>query len=249
MRGGKILLKGSNDPHVAAILYRIEHSTAFSYENAQPLSCDLPEFRIRIEGGQAIVEPKQHFATAEEAREVVEPVLWAWKLDAALKHDGNALQFVYQHAVVTDRVPPPGSAAGVSAGRAMVRGMATAVHGQYPAPPSGLTVKPGSEVQAMFEKWSRYKAGQAELADTANFCLTALEGKDKTKGRRTKAERSSGSASACWTASASWRSASGSTRATAHPTPGPSAPGWRWHSRNSSGAPPRPHTTGTPTAG
>jgi hypothetical protein len=58
---------------------------------------------------------------------------------------------------------------------------------EYPAPPSGLAVESGAEVEAMFDKWSRYKAGQAELPDTANFCLTALEGKEKQKDKRKKA--------------------------------------------------------------
>jgi hypothetical protein len=62
-----------NDPHVAALLYRVEHSPMYSYENAQPCERDLPGFRIRIERDQATVEPRGHFATAQEARDVVEP--------------------------------------------------------------------------------------------------------------------------------------------------------------------------------
>ena len=78
----------------------------FSYENAEPLSCDLPEFRIRIEGGQAVVEPKQHFATAEEALRVVAPVLQAWELDAALTRGPDVLRFVEPRPVIVDRAPP-----------------------------------------------------------------------------------------------------------------------------------------------
>jgi hypothetical protein len=44
---------------------------------------------------------------------------------------------------------------------------------EYPAPPSGLA---GSfEVVAIFDRWSRYKAGQALLGDTADFVRGALE--------------------------------------------------------------------------
>ena len=35
---------------------------------------------------------------------------------------------------------------------------------QYPAPPTGLAVE--HEIAAMFDRWSRYKAGQALLGDT-----------------------------------------------------------------------------------
>jgi hypothetical protein len=85
-----------NNPHVRALLYRVEHSSIFSYENAQPFADDLPEFRIRIEDDQATLEPKEHFASADEAQAVVEPVLRAWELDAALTLDNpEVLRFRY----------------------------------------------------------------------------------------------------------------------------------------------------------
>ena len=127
---------------------------------------------------------------------MVEPVLRAWELDAALKNEPGVLRFVYLRPEMVDvylrpemvdRNPPPGVVT-PHTGRISVTGWPPTVRvgrGEYPAPPSGLAI--GSEVTAMFDKWSRYKAGQGELADTANFCLTALEGKEKEKDKRKKA--------------------------------------------------------------
>jgi hypothetical protein len=179
-----------NDPHVQALLYRVEHSPTFNYEKARPLECDMAEFHIRIENDQATAKPKQHFATAKEAQKVVEPFLRAWELDAALTHDSpDVLRFVYLRSEIIDRNPPPG-AVQPGTGGLSVRGEDVTFRThleEYSSPPSGLAVEPGCEVAAMFDKWTRYKAGEAELADTANFCLTALEGKEKRKGRRAKA--------------------------------------------------------------
>jgi hypothetical protein len=167
-----------NDPHVKALLYRVDHASTFNYEQAEPCERDLSEFHIRIESEHATVEPKQHFATAEEARVVVEPFLRAWELDAALTRDNpDVLRFVYLRPEIVDRNPPPGSAVLYpQTGQYTLRGHEPTLRlglKEYPAPPSGLTISP--EVAAMFDRWSRYKAGQALLGDTADFCRGALE--------------------------------------------------------------------------
>jgi hypothetical protein len=179
-----------NDPHVAALLYCIEHSPTFDYEKARPCECELPanvpDFQIRIESDQATVKPKHHFATAEEARAVVEPYLRAWELDAALKNDNpDALRFVYVRPEILDRNPTPGVAhiQGMSLNFSIGKVTPRLGFSEYPAPPSGLAV--GFEVTAMFDRWSRYKAGQALLGDTADFCRGALE---KGGGRQAAAE-------------------------------------------------------------
>jgi hypothetical protein len=178
-----------NDPHVAALLYRVEHSPFVSYDKAEPFTDDLPEFRIRIEGRTATIEPKEHFATVEEARQVVEPSLRAWELDTALSHDANVLQFTYATAKMIDRKPTPGVAADVSAKGVGARVTVNVILPleRYATPPlSGLAVEPGSDVAAMFDTWRRYKAGQARLGDTADFCRGALE---KGGGRQAAAQR------------------------------------------------------------
>ena len=98
-----------NDPHVEALEYVVKHSRSVSYENPQ-CDCELPKFRITIEGHRAIIKPKDHFATAEEARAVIEPLLRAWELDVALKYDDpDVLRFAYLAPHIIDRNPTPGA--------------------------------------------------------------------------------------------------------------------------------------------
>jgi len=176
-----------NDPHVEALVYVVKHSPTFSYDKAEPYERQLPECRINIERRQATIAPKEHFATAEKARAVVEPILRAWELDAALEHDNpDVLRFVYLAPKIIDRDPTPGVARiePVSV-RLKMGDLAVCLDlGEYPAPPAGLVVR--SDVAAMFDRWRRYKAGQALLGDTADFCRGALE---QGGGRQAAAER------------------------------------------------------------
>jgi hypothetical protein len=165
-----------NDPHVVALTYRIEHSENFGYTNAAPLEHEEPHFRIRVDEEMATVEMREHFATPDAARALVEPFLWAWELDASLNFDDpNVLRFAYQDAEVVDRNPIPGAVT-LGAGKVTVTGRDLFVHQdlvQYPAPPANLSYN--TDVDVMHDRLTRYKSGRTLLADTANLCLTMLK--------------------------------------------------------------------------
>ena len=42
-----------NDPHVEALVYRIEHIERVRYQVEAPFGHDTPSFSVRIEGGLA----------------------------------------------------------------------------------------------------------------------------------------------------------------------------------------------------
>ena len=42
-----------NDPHVVALLYRVEHDEAVDYSNAKPHVSDEPAFRLEVKDNQA----------------------------------------------------------------------------------------------------------------------------------------------------------------------------------------------------
>jgi len=98
-----------NDPHVVALIYRVEHRPTVSYDKAEPLEHDGPSFRIRVKGGRATFEMKELHATVEAAREAVEPSILAWELAAGLKHGPDEMRFVFEDAEIIDRNPPPAS--------------------------------------------------------------------------------------------------------------------------------------------
>ncbi len=167
-----------NDPHVRALVYVVRHSPTFIYQKT-PYHRDLPGFRIKIEWSQATVEPNDHFATAEEAQAAIEPLLRAWELEAALKHDNpDVLRFDYLAPDIIDMNPTPGVAQIRDPVRVRFRRPEEPVSvnlGRYPEPPLGLFVGPDDVAAAMFRRWSNYVKDRTRLGDAANLCLTLLE--------------------------------------------------------------------------
>ena len=74
-----------NDPHVAALIYRIEHGDSIDYSQAKPLVVDGPQFRLSVEDMRARFELKAHYSTAEQARDAVADYIRVWEFDATLK--------------------------------------------------------------------------------------------------------------------------------------------------------------------
>jgi hypothetical protein len=177
-----------NDPHVKALIYAVKHSATFSYEKAEPCNGDRPEFRVSIEKETAIVEPKEHFDAEVEARSALEPYLRAWELDAALRHnDPDVLRFEWLRSCIIDRNPTPNTLYVPVLRNEPIAFEATlsVEFKAYPELPKDLAVKQHA-VSAMFDRWSRYKTGQALLGDTADFCRGALE---QGCGRQAAADR------------------------------------------------------------
>ena len=165
-----------NDPHVEALHYRLKHSEGVDYAKAKPLEHQEPGFSIRIDNGRADIAMKSHYATAQAARDEVEPFLRAWELSAALKSGPGEIQFDYENASIVDRKPTPGAALQAEAAMIVVSGMqANAIvgRGKYPDPPAGLLCD--ATVDLMFDRFCRYRTGRTTLADAAYFCLTVLE--------------------------------------------------------------------------
>jgi hypothetical protein len=110
-----------NDPHVQALHYRIKHADSVDFDKAPPLEHEEPGFSVRIEKGQANVVTKDHYATSESARAVVEPFLRAWELSAALFSVVDKFEFLFEYGDVIDRSPTPG----IISAKAMAYGVGT----------------------------------------------------------------------------------------------------------------------------
>ena len=57
-----------NDPHVEALIYRIEPHSTVSYDDATPIVYELTEFRVKVNDGSVRFELKEHYATARNER-------------------------------------------------------------------------------------------------------------------------------------------------------------------------------------
>ncbi len=172
-----------NDPHVKAIHYLIEHDDSVDYRNAEPLVYKDEFFRIRVDEGEVILEPKSHYATEADARNAVEGFVRRWEFEAALHASSSHFRLVYAGVDIIDRNPPPPPPGVVTLGPVTIRSGASTVRvgltklaAGYPAPPQGAAIDPGDpDASFMLYRLDLYRQGKEPLAGVANVCLTVLE--------------------------------------------------------------------------
>ena len=172
-----------NDPHVKAIHYIIDHDDSIDYRDAAPLEFEDDLFRVKAEKLEVVFEPKNHYATEEEARNAVWGLVRRWEFEAALHAGSSEFRLVYAGADVIDRNPPPPPPGVVNLGPATIRGGAgkvraklTKVAASYPAHPQGPAIDPDdTDAAFMLSRLDLYRQGREPLAGVANFCLTVLE--------------------------------------------------------------------------
>ena len=164
-----------NDPHVAALVYRLEHGSSKLYDEAKPLIHTTPEFTIRVDNGQARFEMKAHYATVEEAREVVEPFIQEWELDVGLKEGHGEFEFAYKDAELIDRNPTivAGGWGELTLPTPYVHGAGPPLRREYPAPPEGLCID--AVVALMYGRYKMVCQGRDTLAAAGYFWERAME--------------------------------------------------------------------------
>ena len=164
-----------NDPHVSVLIYRVRHDETVNYDMASPLEYEAASFKVSIKGSEAHFEMKEHFPTAEQAREVVGPFIRQWEFAAALDRGPREFELVFLDAVVEDRKPPPGVVLTPRSGALTILGESPSlVFGRtYPEPPTNVAID--ADVEAMALRYSQYRDGKETLAGMAYFCLTVLE--------------------------------------------------------------------------
>ena len=180
-----------NDPHVVALVYRIENDPSVDYSKAPPLDHEEEQFRLHIEDQEVRFELKVHCATSEAARTIVEPYIRSWELDAGLRTHRFKLRF--EKPEIVDRNPTPGTATpapayfNITIPTAQVT--VTAVVPSYPQPPSGLTLDPNNpDVTTMYDRYTSYRENREPLTSMAYFCLTMLT-KHLNRGRKKAATK------------------------------------------------------------
>ena len=166
-----------NDPHVVALLYRVEHGESFDYKEAKPFVSDKsPAFRLEVKDKRVRFELKEHYATEEEAREAIEGYIRDWEFSACLEKGPDSFRLKFQKAEIVDRNPTPGvlSIRGTLIGEpAKLSARLVLGFRKYPSPPSGIRID--ADVRTMFERYMNYRRKREPLPGTAYFCLTTLE--------------------------------------------------------------------------
>lgn len=181
-----------NDPHVVALIYRIEHGQSVNYSKAKPLNHEEADFRIRSENGQVHFEFKAHahYATLEAARKVIEKYISKWEFSAPLWGGLGCFKLRFERGKITDRDPshPPSlqrsASVSFSTGAPTMHCKATRVGfiGYPPPPPSEIEID-SEKVKCMRARYMAHLQREEPLTTVAYFCLTVLglEGKMKRK--------------------------------------------------------------------
>ena len=195
-RGLGSTLASMNDPHVAALNYRICRNESVDYGNAEPLAHEEDGFRLRVKDETARFEMKEHCATEQEARDVVDPFIRNWEFDACFTHRHDHFHLDFDKSEIIDRDPAKGHvslSAHARLGRPTATVRLTMRHSRYPPPPIGIDSS-HPDVQTLYERYRRFREGGEDLPSFAYFCLTVLEYPftPPKKGKRERAAASYG---------------------------------------------------------
>ena len=197
------------DPHGVTLVYRIEHgnsfgySRSFDYSNAQPFCYENQAFRrstedkevrfdLSVKDKKVHFELHGHYPTVGKAREALDEYLRLWQIYAELKQGPNSFRLVFEYGklkTVDRNSTPEHEEIDVMSCRVpydscdFVEGV-----DEYPAPPSGMALTP--DIETMHYRYMLYKSDREPLPSMAYFCLTVVEGLERTnsdgkeKGKR-----------------------------------------------------------------
>jgi hypothetical protein len=144
-------------------------------DSAAPVEREAAGFSVRLAGHKLTATMRDHFATEEDARRVVEEYLRAWRALAALAMGRVEFEFSFDRSEIVDRNPEPGviHLAFVVSGTSVFSPTLHAIRGSYPDPPDGFALDPDTET--LFTRWQGYVEGREPLESMAYACLTILE--------------------------------------------------------------------------
>jgi len=173
------------DPHVKSLIYKITYDEkGVSYNDPPALEEEWDAFRVRLDGGKAVVDMKEHHADEGCARSVVEPFLRAWEVYTDLTLSRGNLGFEFVRSQIVDRDPPKKGESQVMAaepGHYVHAGKPVTGHitrREYPAPPSAFRLTP--EVKMLWPQYQAFLDGHRSLSHIAGFFVSVLE--DQFKG-------------------------------------------------------------------
>lgn len=180
-----------NDPQVVALIYRVTHWENVSFDEAEPLQFETPQFTVQIEKGTARFDFKVDYSDVKQARAEIEPFIDMWEMWDALNPELSGFKLVYSKPEVVDRDPRPGNYAHMvlPALRMSASGVQNIGRRYYPEPPTEQAAM-NADVKVMAYRYWLYRQDRDRLAAMAYFCLTVLEtSSGQQKMRRKHAAR------------------------------------------------------------
>ncbi|MGA2404197.1 MAG: hypothetical protein ABSG91_21245 [Syntrophobacteraceae bacterium] len=166
------------DPHVERLHYRAVVKEHVDFDNAPDLDEENDDFRMIVGKGQAIFEMKRHFASQNEAREVVERFLRKWDVFITLNLGPDVLKFEFDGAELIDLAPPENGkdvnflASPICIG-VTVHGSIKRSFSSYPTLPKQFLLSPDAET--LYVRYMAYKQGRENITSMAYLCLTVIK--------------------------------------------------------------------------
>ena len=172
---------------MVSLRYRLESVSTVTFNNPPAIKEETDAFRLNLENEKANFELKSHFASVEDAKNVVDSYLRAWELDVALRFGRQEIKFSFEDAEVIDRDPPPPpespkviQVSGIVSATAFGTATVSVARREYPSPPKHFRVNP--DVDTLWHRFEGYTQSREPLLAMAYFCLTLLEA--RTGGRK-----------------------------------------------------------------
>ena len=94
-------------PLVVALYYRLETDSSLIFDNPPPREWETDHVILCLAEDMLTCKMKVHYAAADAARAVVDPLLRSWELHVALSQGKQVMHFVYQRSELIDLDPPP----------------------------------------------------------------------------------------------------------------------------------------------
>ena len=170
-----------NDSHVQALHYWVSHDDSVDYSGAEPQEYEDDLLYLIVRDGEVTIEPKNHYATEEEALAAIDGFLRHWEFEAAINSGSRRFSLTYAGPDIRDRnpdSPPPGIVpvrATVRLRPPTMRARVRVGRRKYPDIPTGPTLRlDDAVVQEMLIKIDRYHQGRETLPGMAYFCYTEL---------------------------------------------------------------------------
>jgi hypothetical protein len=175
------------DPHVVSLRYRIECSEGVTFgDDTGSIEREFDAFRLSVTHETATAHMKDHHATEDAAREVVEGYLRAWEIYEAVRPMGTGVKFSFEQAEVVDRDPPPlyttARAVPMVGSDITVKVVCEL---RFPDFPEAFAMS--SDVEVMWTLYKNYLQGRDRLLPMAYTCLTRFKygaGNDKEAASR-----------------------------------------------------------------
>ncbi len=162
-----------NDPHVETLTYQVVPLDGVEFQ-ASALEIDTSDFSGRLSNDILELKPKGHFESEEEALAVANPFIRGWEIHAGLVTGRPEFNLRFKSSTIIDLKPTPGRHEVI---------LKDSVHmlesvyikkncGAYPTPPQEFTLS--SVVEALWDRYCKYVAGNEPLLTMAYACLTLL---------------------------------------------------------------------------